>query len=425
MVAEQAEGMQRLVAMNPDNRSRWSGTVGSGWFVAVLCVILSACTELHGDVLILKDGNLIEGKILEQIGRYVKIETRNGVQRVARKDIDRIIEESLEGSAMLAIQQMPYFDRLPDIARELKNAQALYDLERYSEIPDRVAPLVGKGSVFDEMRIRWLMVESHERMGQWAEATRLLEQTLEDGREPDRMRAQAHLDLFKENPGYTLRYVNGKRTLSFLTREMRLRGKKSNALQSRELMEAALVEYVEQILRHEEVSASALQEQLEIAETLEVIQEAVDRKARNVHRDLPYLDQLRKVETSIYKANAILPGFAVGYDIELVRVEADHLDTVLRRLVQIVSDAFPGRRNFPVDNETGMLTPEGRKERREACDNFLVVSRPVIELIEYMLGRVRPYPKEMRRVIKELEDTRERIEQMRQNMVRLRNSPRP
>jgi hypothetical protein len=190
------------------------------------------------------------------------------------------------------------------------------------------------------------------------------------------------------------------------------------------MMDAALTEYVEQILKDEKVSTAALQESLEVEETLEVVQQAIEREARNVHRELPYLQDLRRVETSIFKANAILPGFAIGYDIELVRVEAEHLDAVIRRLVQIVSDAYPGRQSFPVDNETGRLTPDGREQRREACDAFLVSSRPVVELIEYLLTRVRPYPKEMRRFIKEYEDTLERIEQMRQNTVRSRNSTR-
>lgn len=394
-----------------------------GAAVLVVTLALQADT-LRADIIVQTDGTLIEGKIIDQGQRYVKIETRNGVQRIRRNKIERVIQESAEGSAMLAIQQMPYFDRLPDIAQELKNAQALYDLERYDKIPDRVLPLVGKGTQFDEMRIRWLLIEAYERMGEWKEADRLLRQTLEDGREPDRMRAQAHLDIFDENPGYTLRYVNGVRTAKFLDRAMRDEGKNPNALQSRKMMEAGLTEFVEQILRDEEVSTAALQERMELEETLEVIQEAIDRDARHVPRVLPYLDDLRKVETSIYKANAILPGFAIGYDIELVRVEAAHLDQVIRRLVQIVSDAYPGRRDFPVDRETGRLTPDGREQRREACDSFLQISRPTVELIEYLLTRVRPYPKEMRRFIKEYEDTLERIEQMRQNTVRSRNSTR-
>jgi hypothetical protein len=59
------------------------------------------------------------------------------------------------------------------------------------------------------------------------------------------------------------------------------------------------------------------------------------------------------------------------------------------------------------------LTKEGRIAWREACENFLKLGRPVLELIEYQLEKVRPYPVELRRFIKILEDTEERLEQMR------------
>jgi hypothetical protein len=267
------------------------------------------------------------------------------------------------------------------------------------------------------MRIRWMLIETYERQGKWETVEELLSKTLEDGREPDKLRAQAHLDIFKENPSHTLRKIGGRRTAEFLSREMRKRGKLVGALQARDMMKAALLEYLDQILRSENVSAEVFRESLDVQETVRAIEKEIEKQSRNVVRALPYVEDLRKVEASLYRADAILPGYVVGYELDVVRTETHHLDEVIRELINTLSAADPNLKSVGAD-EHGRLTKEGREQWREACDDFIKVTRPVIQLIEHLLIRVRPYPVEMRNSIKEWEDVLERIKQMRQNAER-------
>ena len=394
--------------------------------VALLLAAGLSASRAPADTIILIDGTIVEGTIYRESARYVKIETASGKKTFSRKKIEKIIKESDEGSAVRAIRSVRNFSELNDIARELKNAEALYDLERFEEIPARVERLLGQGTKFDEMRIRWMLIETYERQGKWEKVEGLLQRTLADGRQPDQIRAQAHLDIFAQNPGHTLRQIEvvkgeRRRAKEFLSREMRNRGKRTDALQDRDMMEAALLEYLDQILHNEEVSTEAFGRNLEVAQALAVIREEIEAGSRNVVRALPYAEELRQVETSLYKANAILPGYAEGYVLDLVRTEAEHLDEVIRELLSEVSAAYPDRQNVGIDSQTGRLTAEGRRQWREACDRFLELSRPVTQLIEHLLARVRPYPVEMRLFIKEWEDTLERVEQMRHSAVRHRD----
>lgn len=371
----------------------------------------------RADTVVLTDGTIVEGKIVRETNKYVKIETASGARSISRKKIDRIVRESMEGTALQDIRMTRDFGELKDISRVLKNAQALYDLERFDEIPDRVKGFIGKGTKLDDLRIRWMLIETYERQGKWDEVETMLKQTLEDGGEEDKIRAKAHLDIFEQNPNHTLRKIGDRRATEFLSREMRNRGKNAGALQSRDLMEAALIEYTEQILTHEKVSTRAFEEDLDVTETLAAIQEAMEKGSRNIVRELPYLDELQKVEGSLYRAGAVLPGYTDGYKIELVRVEAEHLYEVIMPLLNIVSEADPERMGVSAD-ENGRLTKEGREQWRAACERFLEVSAPVVQLVEYMLRRVRQYPVEMRRFIRTWEDVLAWIEEMRQNAVR-------
>ena len=172
------------------------------------------------------------------------------------------------------------------------------------------------------------------------------------------------------------------------------------------------------------MSTTTLRDNLDLADSLAAVRDEMDQGSRQVVRSLPYLAELDKVETSLFRANAIIPGYADGYVLDLVRIESEHLDELIRELLKLVSDAYPDRQRFPTDGQTGRLTAAGREQKREACDNFLELSRPVMELIDYLLSRVSAYPTEMRKFIKEWQDTRERVDQMRENTYRNRNSPR-
>lgn len=381
------------------------------WLSAVLTLVVGAAAL--ADTVVLTDGTIVEGTIISETDRYVRIETKLGQKSFSRDKIAQVIKESDVGSALHAIRTTSSFSELPDLAKELKNAEALYALGRFDEIPARVEPLIGKGAKHDEMRIRWLLIETFERQAKWDKVNELLDKTLEDGREPDKIRAQAHKDLFDQNPGYTLRKVNDKRTADFLSREMRDKGKNPNALADGELMRLALIEYVEQILQNDKVSIHKLKQEMDPQETLKAIRDKIEAGSVNVVRDLPYVTELEKVRNTLYKADAILPGYVWGYELELARTEADLLLGVLTELYNEAMEAYPDGANFPTEGDSNRLTRDGRIAWREACENFLKFCRPVLELNEYMLEKSRPYPTELRRFIKILEDLLERLEQMR------------
>jgi len=375
------------------------------------------------DTLVLVDGTVIEGTIVYESEKYVKIETRFGRKTYRRKKISEIIKENVEESALHAIGTTRSFKALTDVAQELKNAEALYALGRYEEIPERVIPLQGKGTTFDEMRIRWLLIETYERQAKWDKVNELLDKTLEDGREPDKIRARAHKDIFEENnsPPYSLRKIGGRRAKEFLTREQWIDGKRRDALADGEMMRAALLEYIDQILRNERISLYKFQEDLEIEDTLELINERIEAGAARVTNELPYFDQMEKVQQTLYRVDAILPGYARGYELELVRIEAEHLGEVVNRLFEIALEAYPEGMNLATEGDSNRLTPDARRQWREASDAFLRICRPLLEITEYMLSRVRAFPVALREFIRLYEDVQERLEQMMHATVRNRN----
>ncbi|MCB9866096.1 MAG: hypothetical protein H6816_05625 [Phycisphaerales bacterium] len=386
----------------------------------VLCLFV-AVAALRADTIVLKDGTIIDGKIVRKSRRYVRIETKFGTKSYARADIERMIEASAEGSAVNLLQREHDFNKLPDLAQTLKNAQALYDLGRFDEIAPLVEPLIGKGTQADDMQIRWLLIDHNERQAKWDEAEALLKKTLEDGGEADKIRAQAHLDIFKENPGYNLRKINGRLARDFLDRDLYLKGINRNALQDPVLMHAALREVVRQILRDDKVSTYALKDEMDVNETLAAVVELINEKSkRPVVEVLPYREELARVERSLYRARAIQPEATRGFELDLIRTEATHLRDVISALLGRLSDAYPGETTAGAD-EYGRLTPAGREQWRQQCDDFLDMSRPIEDLIEYLLNRARAFPTELKPFIKEWEDTLERVQQMEQNTIRNRN----
>jgi hypothetical protein len=155
-------------------------------------------------------------------------------------------------------------------------------------------------------------------------------------------------------------------------------------------------------------------------ETIEALAKAIDEKSRRpIDEFLPYRSELSRVERSLYRARAIMPEATRGFEVDLVRTECTHLDSVIRRLLSRLSEVYPGDQQVAAD-EHGRLTPDGRKQWREQCDAFLEMSKPIADLIEYLLQRARAFGTELKPFVKQWEDALERVEQMRQNTVRNR-----
>ncbi len=399
-----------------------------------MACVLAACLFMFAqsataDTIILSDGTIVEGEIVKETSRYIKVKTRFGDKSFRRSKIEKIVKENREGSAVFSLHQVRDYTELTDLAQTLKNADALYELGRFDEIAPLIEPLLGKGTEIDDSRIKWLLIENLERKGDWTKVDEMLEEMSKSDLESDKIRAKAHTDIFKENPERNLRKVGGVRTKDFMEREMRNKAKVRNSLQNREIMRAALLEYLNQIVRNDKISVGAFSESLDPRETEKAILDVIDDKDDPdrrivVEETLPYLELLRKTEQSIYKAQAILPGYASGFELDLVRTEVIHLELVYRNLLSTLSRAYPDNRNFSFGGEDGRLTVDQREQWREACDQFLDLSRPMTKLIDYLLTRARGFPVKLKPFIKQWEDTLERVQQMEQNTNRNRDRSR-
>jgi len=388
----------------------------------LFCALAMTCGNVaRGDIVKLNDGRVFEGEITRESDKYVKMDTRYGGKTFRRREIAELVKESNEGSALEAIRSTDDFSQLSDLARELKNAEALYALGRFDEIPPIVKPLIGQGAKVDDMRIRWLLIETYERQAKWDEVTALLDKTLKDGREPDKIRAQAHKDIFDENAGYTLRSVGEKRTDKFLSREDRNRGRLPNALQDADMMRAALLEYIKQLLVSDEVNLYELQDSLNVEESLRIVLEQIEAGSRSVLKALPYRSQVEHIEKVLYKVNAILPGYARGYELELARTEAEHLQDVMFLVLNRALEIHPDNGTYATEGESTRLTKEAREQWREACDEFLSYIKPLVEIAEYVLVKIRPHPVELGATIDRYEDILDRFEQLKYATQRRRD----
>ena len=99
--------------------------------VVALCIIATAQTAV-GDTIVLKDGTIVEGEILRESTRFVKIKTRFGDKSYKRNKIEKIIKENREGSAVFSINNVREYTELTDLAKALKNA---YTLSLHDALP--------------------------------------------------------------------------------------------------------------------------------------------------------------------------------------------------------------------------------------------------------------------------------------------------
>lgn len=360
--------------------------------------------------LVLTDGTVIDGEILSRTRSVIRLRTAHGVRKYRLNKIEQIITPSsdpadLEGG----------FDALPSEAQQILDARALYATGRYQEVIERLTPLLNpRSNKTNQMLIRWLLIDANQRLEQFREATDYLEFVSEHGDPRDKMRAKAYLQVFEDNPAYDLRLIGDKRARFFLSDDMLVKGKEPRALADVEVMHAALKEYCDQILLGEQASVQAFARNLNqlLADTLRALDDP-DRTGRAVNA-LPYIEELREVESSLYRVQAVLLHYADAHEINLVRTEAELMLEVIEELFERALAANPENTTPAFDRETGRLTPNGREEWRALCEDFLDQTKATVELTEYLLEKVGRYPYELRRLNRIYGERLDRLEQMRQ-----------
>ena len=389
--------------------------------IQVLLVLLAlgwAVEVLGADRIVLKDGKEYTGTILEEDSKYLHLQTEERKRVFRKTEILEIIRDSAEQAEAALPKE---FTELTPLGQQVRNAQAEHVLGRCAEVPKRLEPLITADDYSSEMiEARWLLIEAYERLGRFDDASKLLGELHKRGPQPDRVRARAHLDIFEQNEGYKLERVNSKLAKKFLPRELYIKGKEPGALADKEMMDRALREYVDQILRNQKVSLQAFKDSLDSGETVAAIRSLPP--AGRLEKHLPYAETLAEVTESLERAQAILPHYADGYMLDLVRTEAEHLtqaiDAVFRELVERYPESFP----YAFDPANGKLTKEGREQWRENCETFLRESKPLALALSYQLKKVAAYPRELRSLNRQLRDTLERLEQMREAITRTKDS---
>lgn len=406
---------RRRSARRPPLPRKWNASM-----IRTLGLVLMlgfATTVLASDKLILRDGRQIEGTILHQDQDKVVIMTSAGKKSYLKT---RILEIQRAGEEVSAAAQIQPFVSLAPMQQQLRNARAERILRRHRSIVDRLAPLIEEGdSTPEQMEARWMLIEAYERLAEFDHAQELLTRIGEKGDKASRLRAQAHLDIFDQNPGYKLERVNDKLARQFLERALYLKGKQPNALADEQLMREALEEYVDQILLNKRVSLHSFKEMLDSEDTLEALRQ-MPPGTTQVQKYLPYREHLTQVEESIGKAQAILPDYAYGYELDLLRTESEHLQQAIERLFEEVLEQHPERSSYAYDSESGKLTKEGREQWWENCETFLNDSKPLIAVGDYLLTRTARFPRELDRVTTSLSKIMNRLKRIREAITRKR-----
>ena len=386
--------------------------------LAILLVMCLTTAVLADDRLILRDGREIEGTIVKEDDRRIVIMTARGRKVYSKKHIREVLRAEQEESEAEPVEQ---FHALPPMARLLRNAHAESILGRHQPLIDRLSPLIEE-DVTDaqQLEARWLMIEAYERLAEFDQAEKLLKQIKEQGEKANRIRAEAHLDIFEQNPGYKLERVNNKLARKFLPRKLYLKGKEPDALADGVLMRKALEEYADQILLNKKVSLQAFKESLDLEETLEALREMPT--AGRVEKYLPHREHLQKVEKSIARAQAILPGYADSYELDLIRSEAEHLQQAIETLFNEVFADYPENASYAYDPENGKLTKEGREQWRENCEEFLEKVKPLIVAAEYVLTRTARFPRALDRVHTSLTNILNRLKRTREAINRKKDT---
>ena len=375
---------------------------------ALTALLLAIAPPVTAEMIVLKDGTFIEGRIVVRTSRSVRIETRFGSRSVSRSRIDRIIESVDE----LDLEAVSDFDGLALGPRAVLNAQADYDLGKYHRALDRLETLRDGG---DDPALRihsdWLVIELNERLGNWDKVDQLLRAKLQGALPPERVRAKAHLDIFEANAAYDLRYVGDKHARNFLSDpDLRNRAREPQSLRDHDVMRAALEEYCEQLLVEDKMSVKAFATGLDFDKTYLSVRNAGGQG--NIFTYLPYLDNLFGAEAALFKAQAILGDYGRGFELDLVRSELTHLMGVAERLFKEAVEVSPETFRPPFDRRSGRLTGAGRAAWILRCDEFLKRAKPVSRLYAYMRRKVELHPHALRDLRGLLTDRDERFNEM-------------
>jgi len=375
--------------------------------LAAMALCAASLSAARAETVVLKNGQFFEGKVKVETSRNIHLDTRFGVRIFDKKDIS----ETLPTGTWLDAASVENFDALKPAEREILNAQAEYDLGEYDKALARVqrvedvADNAAVGSARD-----WLIIEIDERKGQWETAKRLLEDKLERGAPQEKIRAQAHLDIFRSNPDYDLRFIGEKQSRNFIRDQAtRDRARERNSLSDAHIMRLALEEYCEQLLAEDDMSVKAFADKLDPRVTLEAIKK--DAGKGDLAAELPYLPGLINAEGSLGKAQAILGDYGRAFEFDLVRAELGHLLIVAQALFGEAVQASP----------EGSASGSDRRQWKEQCDEFLKRAKPVTLIYEYMLDRVQHFPDALRDLNEAIVDQSQRFEEMVKGVKRARS----
>ncbi len=377
-----------------------------------ICCIVLACRvagPVRAETVILKDGTFIEGKIIKKASTStsVRIDTRMGLRTYSRKDIEQIIESDDDSSS----DSKKSFAEYPPATRAVLNARTEYDLGNYEKALARIEPFKDYNeSKAVRIGMDWLTIDINERLGHWDVARKLLKEKLDSGSPVEKSRAKAHLDLFDANPKYELQFVGKKNARNFLTSEALLnKAREPGALKDPEIMRRGLEEYCEQLLNEDALSVKSFAEKLDVKKTLEAVKNATGNGDIGVQ--LPYMADLKKAETSLAKAKAILGDYSSAYELDLARAEINHLLVVGNQLATEAISQSPENFQPPYDRATGNLTGDGRRQWQERCDRFLDAAKPVVRLLDYMEAKTERFPDTLRDLHRIVVDFNNRIKE--------------
>jgi hypothetical protein len=381
--------------------------------VILLTALLTSAAA--AETIILQDGTFVEGKIILRTSKTIHVDTRFGTRTYDVKDIEEIIE-TVGDIDPAAVNR---FSELPGAVKAVLNAQVEYrlasdnhDVGLYERALARLEPFrdyTERRAV--RIRIDWLIIEINERLARWSTARTLLKQKTQRGTPAEQIRASAHLDIFEANPRYDLRFVGEKHARNFIPDEpTRNRARQADALRYHDIMQLALEETCEQLLVEDELSVKAFAEKLDVERTHKACQNL--SRTGEVLQDLPYRTDLMHAEATLAKAQAILGDYGQAFELDLVRTELHHLLKVFNRLFQEATEKSPETFTPRYDRRSGRLTPDGRKEWRERCDEFLEAAEPLTRLLEYAVDRADRYPHGLRDLRETLLDYQLRVTEM-------------
>jgi hypothetical protein len=218
-----------------------------------------------------------------------------------------------------------------------------------------------------------------------------------EGRDSDKLRAKAHLDILEENEKHanpwSLRTINGRKANEFMKREDVKRAKEPNSLADARIMRMALDEYCYQILDNEEVSIRALRKKLDLQDSIEAIREMPPR-ARDVTDYLPFAKELADAEASLDRVDAIMPDYAAAYRVELARILGNHMLDYRRGVLVILFQMTVQQHPEPkvTGDRRGRMTADELREWRAYCDEFELALRPLTRTAEFMQAKLSPHP---------------------------------